>query len=328
MDAQRISAEAESLLPFTRRVLDRYSFEVAQIEHLETHSNVMYRLVLADGRQRVLRVGTPHANSRQNIDYEVAWLAALNKETRLDVVEVVPTGYGGLVVEADDEKTGLQRSCVVFSWIPGTPLGLGAGTFGYRLLGRMCASLQMHGRDWLPPNPDGMRKWDRVFYYGADLDPVVIDDSTYDHIFDARRRRTIHRAIDLANAAIDEAWEHGQVQTVHGDLHEWNVHIAQSRLYAFDFEDIMIATRAQDISVCLYSSRTRDDRAAIHSAFRKGYEEISPWPVQDESQIDMFHAARQVMLMNYAVRVLPLDEGSAFVDNVMPWLEGFVKKYG
>lgn len=328
MDANRIAAEADQLLPLARRVLDRYPFQVKDLNHLATHSNVLYRVDLADGRQRVLRVGTPHANSRQNIEFEVAWLAALNKETRLDVVEVIPTGYGGLVVEAEDESTGKRRSCVVFSWIPGNPLGVGAGTFGYRLLGRMCASLQLHGRDWLPPDVTKMRTWDRVFYYGSEIDPVVIDDSGYDHIFDSRRRRVIHRAIDLANAAIDSEWRRGPVQTVHGDLHEWNVHIAQSRLYAFDFEDIMIATPAQDISVCLYSSRKREDTAEIRSAFRKGYEEIAPWPVIDESEIDMFHAARQIMLMNYAARVLPLEEGSAFVDDVMPWLEEFVRRYG
>jgi Ser/Thr protein kinase RdoA (MazF antagonist) len=328
MDTLRISAEAERLLPFARMVLHRYPFKVAKVEHLETHSNVMYRVLLSDGRQCVLRVGTPHANTRQNIEFEVAWLAALNKETHLDVVEPIPTGYGDFVVEAAEPGSSLKRSCVLFSWVPGVPLGTGAGTFGYRLLGRMSASLHIHARDWIPPHPDRMRLWDRVFYYDPGADPVVIDEGTHDHIFTAPRRKIIHRAIDLANLAIDLEWQTARPQVVHGDLHEWNVHMAKSRLYAFDFEDVMVATTAQDVSVSLYSSRQRDDHPAVRSAFRKGYEEIAPWPAADDQRIDMFHAARQIMLMNYAARVLPQAEGMAYVQDVMPWLEGFVRKYG
>lgn len=328
MDPHRIAAEASRLLPLARVVLERYPFEVVEVEHLATHSNVMYRVVTDDGRQQVLRVGSPHANSRDNIEYEIAWLAALSKDTSLDLVEPVPTGYGALIVEAVEDGAEAKRSCVLFSWVPGMPLADGSGTFGYRLLGQMCASLQVHGAGWRPAEPNGMRKWDKVFYYDPELAPVVIDDGRYDHLFDVTRRGKIHRAIDISERIIGDDWHDNQSQVVHGDLHEWNVHVARSRLYAFDFEDVMIATPAQDISVSLYSSRTSKRNDEIRSAFRRGYEEIAPWPVQSDEQLDGFHAARQIMLMNYAVRTLPPGEAQEYLGQVMPWLEGFLGKYG
>ncbi len=324
----RARAEAASLLPLARRVLGEYPFRVREVDHLATHSNVLYRVVTSSGEQLCLRVGVPHSNTRTNIECEVAWLDALAEETDLDVVRPVRTSSGELIVDEYDPDLGDERACVLFSWIPGTVLGTGAGTFGYRLLGQMSAALQQHGRQWLPPSSGSMRRWDRVFYYDASLDPEVITDSRYSHLFSVPVRRIIARAMDLAEGVIRSSWAGGGAQVVHGDLHEWNVHVVGSRLYAFDFEDVMVALPAQDVAISLYSSRSRANHREIVTAFRRGYEEVAPWPVVDESQLDGFHAARQIMLMNYAARTLPTKEAEEYIKKVMPWLENYVRSYG
>jgi Ser/Thr protein kinase RdoA (MazF antagonist) len=327
MDLKRLSLDAHRLLPLAEKVLERYPFEVKEIEHLATHSNVLYRVLTGDGRQLVLRVGSPHVNTRQNIEYEVAWLAALNKETDLDLVAPVPTGYGALIVEMAAPEEVLKRSCVLFSWVPGVPLADGSGTFGYRLLGRVSASLHLHGYGWRPSNPEGMRQWNRVFYYDPGLDPVIIEDERYDHLFTRAIRSRLRQAQAIAEDVITTEWASNLPQVVHGDLHEWNVHVVSSRLYAFDFEDVMVATRAQDVSVSLYSSRSSVRRTEIQAAFRKGYEEVAPWPIVDDRQLDGLHAARQIMLMNYAARTLPLGEAQEYFAQVMPWMEEFLLRY-
>jgi Ser/Thr protein kinase RdoA (MazF antagonist) len=327
MITKHTAAEASRLLPLTRSVLERYPFDVREVTHLATHSNVLYRVVTREGHQRVLRVGSPQGNSRANIEYEVAWLAALNRETDLDLVAPIPNGYGSYIVEATEPDTGVRRSCVLFSWVPGEPLTHGSGAFGYRLLGQMSAQLHRHGATWRPENPDGMRKWNQVFYYDRELDPVVINEGRNDHLFDTGRRRAISKAGRRATELLHQTWKEGEPQVVHGDLHEWNVHMAGSRLYAFDFEDVMLATRGQDVSVALYSSRMNQRADGIRQAFRRGYESIEPWPIEDEEHLDGFHAARQIMLMNYAARTLPLADVEEYLDQVMPWLEDYVRRY-
>lgn len=328
MDVSRAQADASRLFPLARRVLGRYPFGIREIEHLATHSNVMFRVVAENGNQMVLRVGTPHANSRTNIEIEVSWLDAINRETDLDVVRPIRTSSGDLIVDEFDEGIDKERSCVLFSWIPGRPVGRDSGPFAYRLLGSMCASLQWHGRTWAPPASARMRKWDEVFYYEREFDPVIIGDPSFSHLFGERRRNTIARALNLANRVIVDSYAGARPQVVHGDLHEWNVHMASSRLYAFDFEDVMWALPAQDVSISLYSSRNSDNVADIRAAFRKGYESVSPWPIVDDRQLDGFHAARQIMLMNYAGRTLRTEEAADYIDNVMPWLERYVGRYG
>lgn len=328
MDASRIAREATRLRPLAERVLERYPLKVREVSHLATHSNVMYRVAPNHGHQYVLRVGTPHANTRSNIDMETAWLDTLNKETDLDVVSPVPTIDGDLIVDEMDAEIDKERPCVLFNWLPGAPMGEGTGPFGYRLLGQMSASLQAHGQTWKPPPTNGARLWDRVFYYDAEFDPVVINDPVYSHMFDSRRQKTVARAAGLSTQVIEDSWSPERAQIVHGDLHEWNVHLAGSRLYALDFEDVMYALPEQDVAISLYNTKTADHKAEIRLAFQRGYESVRNWPVADESQLDGFHAARQVMLMNYAARALPVPEASSYLDRVFPWLEGYVRRYG
>lgn len=328
MDASRKQAEATRLVSLAERVLRRYPFEVTEVLHLATHSNVLYRVVTDAGHQMVLRVGTPHANSRSNIEVEVSWLDAILRDTNLDVVRPIRTGAGELIVDEFDDSLEKERSCVLFTWIPGQPMALGSGPFAYRLLGEMCASLQAHGRTWIPPLRSRLRTWDEVFYYEDGSDPVIIDHPLYGHFFDGARMRVIAAAMELAQEVIAESYAGTRPQIVHGDLHEWNVHMSSSRLFAFDFEDVMMALPAQDASICLYSSRTSDRSADVRAAFRKGFETVAPWPLADERQLDGFHAARQVMLMNYAARTLPTHEAEDYLGQVMPWLEAYVSRYG
>ena len=328
MDASRRQAEATRLLPLVQRVLTRYPFQVREVTHLATHSNVLYRVVTRSGEQMVLRVGTPHANSRSNIEIEVSWLDAIPRQTNLEVVKPLPTGSGDLIVDVYDESIQKLRSCVLFSWIPGQPMAEGSGTFAYRQLGAMCAALQEQGRLWTPPEQAVLRTWDEVFYYEQTFDPVIIDNPRFGHLFNIPRRSAIRKATELAQSVIDESYVKASPQIVHGDLHEWNVHLTGSRLYAFDFEDVMLALPEQDAAICLYSSRSSEIASDIRAAFRQGFETVAPWPVADDRQLDGFHAARQIMLMNYAGRTLRMEDAADYIDQVMPWLEGYVKRYG
>ena len=328
MDASRIAKEASALLPLAHRVLKRYPFLVRDVEHLATHSNVMYRVITESGEQLVLRIGTPHANIRTNIEFEVAWLDAVNRDDSLDVVAPVSTASGALIVDQMDSGLGKERPRVVFTWVPGAPLGEGAGSFGYRFLGQTSASLQEHGRTWVPEKPWQMRRWNQVFYYDRDSDPVIFDDPVYGHHFDNSRQKMTAKAMEISEKMIQQSWANETSQPVHGDLHEWNVHLVGSRLHAFDFEDVMIALPAKDVVICLYQTRNDGNRAEIRSAFRKGFESVAEWPISDERQLDDFHAARQVMLMHYAARTLPMGEAASYLDRVFPWIETYVQRCG
>ncbi|MFP3915026.1 MAG: phosphotransferase enzyme family protein [Actinomycetota bacterium] len=311
------SALPESLLAAARGLVEsQYRLSVANFTHLATHSNVLFRVDLSDGRRLVLRVGQPLSSIPANLQIEVAWLSSLVADTRLNLAEPIATPDGRRVVELGEGDT--RRGCVLFTWVPGEPLGRGAGTSGYRAMGRISALLHRHG-SWRPPSGLELRRWDRTFYYPEELDPNVVEDFRYDHLFSGLRP-LIRRTAAMCDDFITGRWAEGTPMVVHGDLHEWNVHLYMGRAWAIDFEDVMLALPAQDIAVSLYGTRTRDDLDSMVAAFREGYEEHGIWPVRDRAELEAYWAARQVMLMNHAVQVLAEREAREFFDQVVPWL--------
>lgn len=301
-----------------------YRVQVAKLSHLATHSNVLYRADLADGRRLVFRVSHPTANTRSNLDIEVAWLQSLADDPNLNLTEPVATPNGRLVV--DFEVDGQSRAGVLFKWVPGEPMGEGAGTSGYRAMGKVSALLHRHG-DWRPPDPEKLRRWDRTFYYPADLDPIVIEEFRYDHLFNGLRSR-LWKAVGITDESLARRWSEAEPMVVHGDLHEWNVHIYMGRAWVIDFEDVMLALPSQDVATSLYAARSRPDLDDLVAAFRRGYEEIGEWPVQNRVELETYWAARQVMLMNHAAQILPEAEARDYFDRVMPWLRSYLARAG
>jgi len=313
----------ESLTRAALHVLERrYGLRVACISHLATHSNILYRVDTTDGRRLVLRVSQPAANTRTNLEIEVAWLSSLISDPALNVVEPIPNADGRHITDLLADRH--LRHCVLFTWVPGEPLGDGAGTSGYRAMGRLSALLHRHG-GWRPPANLELRRWDQTFYYPVELEKVVVEDFRYDHLFTGLRP-LIRRTAELGDYFISRRWAEAKPMVVHGDLHEWNVHLYMGRPWAIDFEDVMLALPAQDIATSLYGARTRPDLPAIVAAFRQGYEEHGEWPIADPIELEIYWAARQVMLMNHAVQVLSEKQARSYFEQVLPWLRSFVQK--
>jgi Ser/Thr protein kinase RdoA (MazF antagonist) len=113
-------------------------------------------------------------------------------------------------------------------------------------------------------------------------------------------------------------------QVVHGDLHIWNVHARRDDLWALDFEDIMWGSRAQDIAISLYYIQDRVDCLDLTAAFRHGYEQVAPWPTDDE-ELATFMAARRLMFMNYVFNIAMPDRQDFLarsVDRLRSFLDG------
>lgn len=315
-DAQAAAARAV--------IEDVYRLPLRELSHLATHSNVLYKADLADGRRLVLRMGEPRANTRSNIEIEVAWLRDLARDDELNLAVPVPAADGRLVV--DVTTTEASWVCVLFTWVPGEPLGEGAGTSGYRAMGRISGRLHRHG-DWRPPDPSLLRRWNRTFYYPPEFEVVVVAEPAYDHLFHAVRPE-LNQTVAMVDRFLRNQWSQSDAMVVHGDLHEWNVHINLGRAWAIDFEDVMLALPAQDVAVSLYRARSRPDLDRLISAFRGGYEEERRWPVGDRVELDVYWAARQVMLMNHAAQTLSRDEARQYFETVMPWLRSFLDRFG
>jgi Ser/Thr protein kinase RdoA (MazF antagonist) len=209
---------------------------------------------------------------------------------------------------------------VAFEWVPGVDIGGRATRSDYEQLGELSARLHQAAVGFDPPGR--ARRWDRVWYYPEELDPVVVWDDRFGHIFDRERRRLIEWVIERADPILARLCGSASARLVHGDLHPWNVHRSRNRLHVLDFEDAMVAAPIQDIAVSLFYNRDRHDHPDLVAAFRRGYEERLEWPDEDPTLIPTIMAARTVMFMNFVAK----DPDEAFFIRATDRLRQFVAR--
>ncbi len=172
--------------------LEAYDVDATGIRLVGGFTNVVYRIDTATG-PLALRVDLQQDHTDSDVDIEVAWLAALAEDTELDVCRVVRSRRGEPYVYAEAEGIPGRRRCVLQHWIPGGPLAERMTEVGYHRLGVMSASLHVHGAGFVPPHEP--MKWDRVFYWPEEFDPVVIDRPEHQHHFGGGRRGVLDRAL-------------------------------------------------------------------------------------------------------------------------------------
>jgi Ser/Thr protein kinase RdoA (MazF antagonist) len=119
------------------------------------------------------------------------------------------------------------------------------------------------------------------------------------------RLAVFRRAADGVEEAIARLKATGPLRLLHGDFHVWNVLVHRGNLAAIDFEDLMWGWPIQDIGTALYYLFHRPDFAAVRDGFRRGYEQVSPWPEAAPGDLETFIAARALVLANDVLQMPP-----------------------
>src|SRR6516162_8742567 len=128
-----------------RAALDQQGIRVRRLRRMRRHSNHLVRADTTAGQRLVVRVCLPGGRSDAELDAELAWLAALARDTDL----TVPVARFSTRVAASELPDGGR--CIAFGWVQGRPCG---GRPSRRLvadLGRVIGMLHGHGARFRPP---------------------------------------------------------------------------------------------------------------------------------------------------------------------------------
>ncbi len=298
--------------------LENYELQPTRLRLVGGFTNAIFR-VDTTGAKLALRVDYHGDHSDADVDNELAWLAALAADTDLDVCRFMPARDGSPYVYASAPGVPAARRCVLFEWIPGRPLDDAITEGGYHELGKLSAGLHLHGSGFVPPHPP--LRWDRVFYWPEEVDPVVVFDPNMDRFINSARRRILDRALAVVADAFAKL-PPNETQVIHGDLHPSNVHTYRNRLIAFDFEDIAMGHRVQDVAITLFYQRTHAGYTDLRAAYEEGYRTVAPWPVTYAGELEHFMAARSLSFVNYVANLR--DDPSDYYDVVFPRLQRFL----
>ena len=291
-----VRGQARRLRHLAMNALASYDLDVARLRLVTNDVNGIFRIDASDGRKFILRVTAPEeGHTLEHVSAEMDWLAALARDTDLNVPRPLPARDGSLVVETGADGVPELRLCEIFSWVDGKNLVEDLSESNIARLGELSAKLHAHALTYHPPRELSLLRFDRVFPFS---EPVVLFEDRFSTLFTPERLAIYQKAVDWVQESLDRLKASGEpMRIIHGDLHQWNVRNAQGVLSPIDFEDVMLGWPVQDIATTLYYF-LHDGYPAFRLAFQTGYTRNSPWPERHPGEIDAFIAARGIGLAN------------------------------
>ena len=259
--------------------LDRYEFDLSNIQPVGLFTNALFRLRTKNGRSYIMRVCTPGWRTETDLISEIMWLQALSRESNIRVPVPQPARNGDFFVEAADVSVPEARRCVVMSWIPGALLGTRLNEANLYKMGALFAGLHAHGAKFKPPSGFSERKMDSIYARG---EPDVLFSESSNDAFTPETADIMRRTVNKVNEAFAHLYASPQgLQVIHNDLHHDNIKIYHGQLCPFDFEDTIWGYAVQDIAMAMQDLMVdvaRDEYDPLFFAFREGYESRRKWP--------------------------------------------------
>jgi Ser/Thr protein kinase RdoA (MazF antagonist) len=258
-------------------VLPAFGLAPVRMVPLQHFGNTTYRIDAADGSRYVLRVQRPNLHSIEEVRSEVAWLAALRRDTNLGVPEPEPAQDGDLLTVVEVPGVPEPRVCVLFRWMDGRFLDAGLQPRHLERVGAFTAKLHDHAAAWTLPAGFVRRRVENLF--DAILDPV---DPLSDAVVAASRER---------------------VSTLFSPEDGALVAAALGRVRAIDFDDCGYGYFLYDLAVTLSPSSVhyREDYPALRAALLRGYGRLRPLPAHPERYLMTFLIFRRVQLLMWAL---------------------------
>lgn len=281
-------AQVNRLRAAARRALEDYPVEPIRLRLLQHDFNTTFRLDAADGSKFAVRIDLNRRKPVSALDSEMAWLAAIDRDTDVRVPVPLATRGGALHVPVDVDGLDATLHMAVMSWLPGRDLDVPTVP-AMSELGRQTAQLHEHAASWqVPPGIEF-----------PSIEEVLMDSPD--------RLRTGHELISAdQQALIERAFEHieprygamiaaGERMPIHGDLHPWNVKWLRGRMSIFDFDDAGIGVPAQDLAISTYYL---SNDPGLREALLDGYQSRAPLPPFTDEQFHAALASRTLLLLN------------------------------
>lgn len=292
---------ARRLRATVRRALASYGIKATTIRQLAVDTNYVFKVTTTDGRGYAMKVLRQGLRDPLDTHLECWWVDQL-AQCGVPVAAVVANRRGEFVTTVDG-IVGVPdgQRCVLFRWLPGRsgddgPLQVWEG------IGRLMALMHEAAASMALPEWARPRRWDRVFLYGS---PVLWDPAYASGTTETERTILAEAVAQLDPLLVADNDRHGRLRLLHGDLGESNVIVYRGSISAIDFEDVILGSPVDDIAVTLYDISDREDYASVMTTFRRGYESIRAWPLDDLDQMHTRFAARAVLLADYCVLMGP-----------------------
>lgn len=308
--------------------LDAYGLSEARFKLVVDAGNTLYRVYaphhasaktangLFEKGQYLLRVHQPGVQTNEAIELELAWLAAMRRETDLPVPEPVPTLDGRLLTQASIPGIPEERNCSLLHWVKGR-LITRTRPYHLRTQGQLMAKLHNFSARW--QRPSGLTKrhhdWNGMFRDN----PAAGFDLSIDEVWAFLPQPYVEPFQVVTQRMRQVMDELGRGPDVYGLIHadlatDANLLFWHGEPRAIDFDESGFGYWMYDLAVALEHCRETGEYARFREALLEGYAEHRPLPEEQLRHLELFTAALDVYLGLWAAgatQVYPLYRETA-----------------
>jgi len=274
----------------TADLLSRWHETQACSARLINYSENHTFLIESAAGKFTLRLHRPGYQSRPSIDSELAWLAALQRDTDLPVAMPVAGRDGALLQHADG------RLAVLFRFVEGREPQIDEPLAAlFERLGAFAAQLHDHAEHWTPPAVFTRQVWNAAHILDSDglwgdwrVAPGV--DAEISSILaraDAKLRQTL--------AAYGTGKD--RFGLIHADMRLGNLLVDGDRVTLIDFDDCGFCWFAYDFAAAISFHETHADIPALKAAWLAGYQKIRALSPEDIAITDAMILLRRFALL-------------------------------
>ncbi|ODT67679.1 MAG: hypothetical protein ABS75_23190 [Pelagibacterium sp. SCN 63-23] len=287
-----MSLTAQDLEPALVRWPDLNGARPHLVNHSENHT---FRLDAPGVGTFMLRVHRPGYQSRSNIEAELAWLAALQRDTGLSIPDPI-SGIDGRPLQLFVTPGGETRHAVLFRFIAGEEPTLASdleAIFG--VLGGYAAQLHRHVVTWRRPAGFERQAWtDRTI-----LDP---DGLWGDWRVAPGVAGAVRPVLDKVDAELRRRLgEYGMASTnyglIHADMRLGNLLIDSDMVSLIDFDDCGLCWFGYDFAAAISFHETHEKLPALKAAWVEAYQRERPLSARDVAALDSMVLLRRMALL-------------------------------
>jgi Ser/Thr protein kinase RdoA (MazF antagonist) len=337
-DAARAAADpqvaADPLLrleAIARDALRSYPVDAAAAELtlLNISENATYRVDdPASGTSTVLRVNRPGYHTREAIESELAWIAAIRSDGVLRTPRVVAT-TDDLSVGVGRHPDGEQRHTVMFEFVPGVEPPEDRLVEDFVELGAITARLHQHARGW--PRPAGFTRltWDydgsigAAGHWGRWQEGLGVGPAEH-----AQLERLDQRLCERLAAFGDGPDRFG---LIHADMRLANLLVDNGTVTVIDFDDCGFGWYLYDLGSSLSFIEHYPTVPAMIDSWVTGYRTVAELSAAEEAELPTFVLLRRLLLVawigSHADTELAQDMGEEYTQVSCDLAEDYLSRF-
>lgn len=325
-----VNERAETGFRVLAAALSHFGIEVdAPVQLLPQSENVAVRVEPAHRPAVVARISPPGARTYEELKSEIAWIAALKRESDAPVAGVLTSDTGDAVVQVVDPASGTCYNVVVFEHVGGHEPAEHELAALMPLLGRISAQLHQHSADWTRPDWFLRGRWDAEAAFGARPRwgrwQTAVSDS------DQRQ------LLDRLECVVNDRLRHFGVDRdrfglIHADLRTANLLVDGETCHLIDFDDAGFGWWLYDLATALTFYENHPDRDDLIGAWAQAYREVRDLPDEDEAEIPTFLMLRRLLTLAFLGNNPGIDVSrqmlADFPEQTCEIAEGYLRQFG